>query len=245
MLTLLDHLLVALVVVGLPLRALHGIRVLRAADPQGLPALRRRLWTRAMAVQWTLAAAALGVWFAHHRDARALGLGLAPSMALTGVLVGLVTIVVIVLRQRGALVTEEALRARVRARLAPVERLMPRTAAEMPLFGALAATAGICEELLFRGYVLWYAAHFMPYALACVLQAVIFGICHAYQGRNGIWMTMFAGAFFTAVVVLTGSLYPAMLIHGLMDLHAGDLARRVFPPDPVPSPPTTPEAWSI
>lgn len=236
MLTFPDHLLVAVIVIGLPLRALHGIRVLRSATPYDLPALRARLWVRGMAVQWSLGAVVLALWFARHRDPLALGLGLKPSMGLAGVLVGLVTIVSIVLRQRGAIIADDTLRARVRARLAPVERLMPRSVREMPLFTALAATAGFCEELLFRGYLLWYFAHGMPWAAACVLQAIVFGVCHAYQGRNGIWMTMFAGAFFTAVVVITGSLYPAMLIHGLMDLHAGDLARRVFPPDPVPAP---------
>ena len=138
----------------------------------------------------------------------------------------------IVVRQRGALVADESLRARVRARLAPVERLMPRSAGEMPRFAALAATAGVCEEFLFRGFLLGYLAHYVPFAAACVIQAIVFGVCHLYQGRNGVWMTTFAGAFFTAVVVLTGSLYPAMLIHGLMDLNAGDLARRVFPPEP-------------
>jgi hypothetical protein len=35
------------------------------------------------------------------------------------------------------------------------------------------------------------------------------------------------GAFFTGVVWVSGSLVPAMLIHALMDLHAGDLARRM------------------
>jgi membrane protease YdiL (CAAX protease family) len=108
---------------------------------------------------------------------------------------------------------------------------MPHAAREFPLFAALACTAGLCEEFLFRGYLLWYAVHFMPFAYACVAQALVFGACHAYQGRRGIVLTTLAGAFFTGVLLVAGSIWPSMLIHALMDLHAGDLARRVFPPE--------------
>lgn len=108
---------------------------------------------------------------------------------------------------------------------------MPHRDHEYPLFAALACTAGLCEEFLFRGYLLWYLGHVVPVPVAYVLQSVVFGVAHFYQGLRGIVMTGLAGAFFTGVRIVSGSLWPAMLIHALMDLHAGDLARRVFPPD--------------
>ena len=234
MLTLADHLLTLFIVVGLPLRALLAMRALRDAPAAAVPALRRRLWWRAIFSQWLLTGIVLAVWFAAWRSPVTLGLALRPTAGLAGVLVGLTTIVSLVLRQRRALLADEALCAKVRARLSPVERLMPHSTSEFPLFSALAITAGLCEELLFRGYLVWYAAHIVPLPAAYLLQSVVFGLCHVYQGGRGVWLTMLAGAFFTAVVLVTGSLWPAMLIHALMDLHAGDLARRVFPPDPLP-----------
>jgi membrane protease YdiL (CAAX protease family) len=234
MLTPADHMLVLLIVLGLPLRAFLGMRTLRAAPAGGVPALRKRLWWRAIASQWLLTGVMLAVWFASWRSPVSLGLALRPSAGLMGVLVGLATIVSLVVRQRRALVEDESLRERVRERLAPVERLMPHAAGEYPLFALLAVTAGVCEEILFRGYLLWYAAHWLPLPAAYVTQAVVFGVCHLYQGGRGILMTGLAGAFFSAVLLVSGSLWPAMLIHALMDLHAGDLARRVFPPDALP-----------
>lgn len=236
MLTIADHLLAALIIVGLPLRAWTGMRSLRAATSLQLPGLRRRLWVRAIAMQWSLTAVVLIVWLRHYRSPITLGLGLEPTAGLAGVLVGLTTIVSLVVRQRGALTTDEALRAKVRERLAPVERLMPHHAREYPLFAVLACTAGLCEEFLFRGYLLWYLGHLVPPPLGAVLQAVIFGLAHFYQGARGIVMTGVAGLFFTGVRWVSGSLWPAMLVHALMDLHAGDLARRVFPPDGPPDP---------
>jgi len=234
MLTLADRLMALVIVVGLPLRAWFGMRALKAAPSPALPALRRRLWRRAIASQWLLVALVLLVWLSARRSVQALGLALRPSGALVGVLVGLAAIVSIVLRQRASVTTDETLRARIRARLAPVERLMPRSSSDLPWFSALAITAGLCEELLFRGYLLWVAGHLLPFPVAPAAQALVFGLCHAYQGGRGIVLTTFAGAFLTLVVLVTGSLWPAMLIHALMDLHAGDLARRVFPPDPEP-----------
>ena len=231
MLTPADHVLVLLIVVGLPLRALFGIRALRAAPALSVPELRRRLWGRAIATQWLLAVLVLWHWRMTFRSLASLGLVLRPTAGLAGVLVGLTTIVILVSRQRRALVSDESLRARVRDRLAAVERLMPHAAHEFPLFAGLACTAGLCEEFLFRGYLLWYAVHFLPFGFACVAQALVFGVCHAYQGRRGVLLTTLAGAFFTGVLLVAGSIWPAMLIHALMDLHAGDLARRVFPPD--------------
>jgi membrane protease YdiL (CAAX protease family) len=208
------------------------MRALKAASPEALPALRMRLWQRAIASQWLLVLGVVAVWMWTHRSFVSLRLPLLPTAGLAGVLVGLTTIVSLVMRQRGQLASDETLRARVRERLAPVERLLPRTSQEFPWFTALAITAGVCEEFLFRGYVLWYLVHLMPSPAAWALQALLFGLGHAYQGRRGIVMTGLAGAFFSGVVYLSGSLWPAMLIHALMDVHAGDLARRVLPAEP-------------
>ena len=234
MLTLADQLLALLIVIGLPLRAWYGMQRLNAAPASELAALRPRLWARAILSQWALVAIVVAVWIATHRSFTTLGLALRPTGGLAGVMVGLVTIVIIVLRQRSAVDSDESLRQRIRERLAPVERLMPRRTSDFRIFTALACTAGLCEEFLFRGYLAWVAGLLLPFPVAPAAQALVFGLCHAYQGWRGIVMTTFAGAFLTAVVLVTGSLWPSIVIHALMDLHAGDLARRVFPPDAAP-----------
>ena len=56
------------------------------------------------------------------------------------------------------------------------------TPAEMRRFTWLGITAGIVEELIFRGYLVWYFSSFVPLWAAIVITAVAFGIGHAYQG---------------------------------------------------------------
>ena len=240
MLTLADKVLVLLIVLGLPLRAWYGMRRLNSAPAGEVEALRPRLWARAILSQWVLVALVAATWLANHRSVLTLGLALKPTGGLAGVLVGLVSIVILVLRTRGAGDTDESVRERIRQRLSPVERLMPRRASDFRLFAALACTAGLCEEFLFRGYLAWVAGLLLPFPVAPAVQALVFGFCHAYQGWRGIVLTSFAGAFLTAVVLVTGSLWPSIVIHALMDLHAGDLARRVFPRDDAPGAPPVP-----
>lgn len=228
MLTPIDTLLVLLITVGLPLRALYSMRRLKRTEPQALERVRPRMYALAMLTQWSLAFAVVALWFVQGRSWAGLGLELRLGGGLLGVLAGLFTISLMVWRQRAAIESEPELQARVRNRLAGVEKLLPTNDRESALFRALSVTAGVCEELLFRGFLFWVFTHFLPFWGAAALQAVLFGLGHAYQGPKGIVATTLAGAFLTGVLIVSGSLYPAMLVHALMDLNAGDMGRRAF-----------------
>ena len=223
-----DHLLVLVILIGLPIRAFFSMRALRAASEAELPALRRRIWRNAIVSQWLLVGLVVALMVTLGREPATLMLVPRPTAGMLGVLLGLATIVSLVVRQRGSVDTDEEVRARVRERLAPVVRLMPGSRSEYALFAVLACTAGICEEFLFRGYLLWYGSQLMPVLWAGAAQAVLFGVAHFYQGPRGILLTGFAGVFLTAVTFVSGSIWPAVLIHALMDLNAGDMAMRAF-----------------
>ncbi len=225
-----DFLLAAVIVVGLPLRALFGYRRLLAASDADLPALRPMLYLRAIVSQWTLSAAVLTVWVGFRRPWSDLGLELVRSLTLAGVLVGLVIVVPALLRQRSQLAADSELRARVRERLAGAIRLMPTDDREHRLFNVLAVTAGVCEELLFRGFLVWFVSRYTSLLVAHGVVSVVFGIGHAYQGPRGMLRTGLAGAFFSGLVILTGMVWPAMIVHAGMDLLAGDLSRRAAEP---------------
>lgn len=226
-----DHALAAIIVLGLPLRAWFGYRRLLAAGDDALPVLRPKLYARAIASQWALAGAVLALWIWQHRGWDVLGLVVRPGIALGGIGVGVAFVLPAVLRQRAQVAADRELRARVRERLEGAMRLMPRTDAQHRLFNVLAVTAGFCEELLYRGFLAWFAAHWLPPLAAHAVVAVAFGVGHAYQGSRGMVRTGFAGAFFSALTLVTGTVWPAMALHAGMDLLAGDLGRRVADPD--------------
>lgn len=118
--------------------------------------------------------------------------------------------------------------ARVLARVARFERIMPRSPQDLRWFSAVSVTAGICEELLYRAYLLWYLGHWMGAVPAVVVAALVFGVGHFYQGPPGMLRTGIVGAAFAGIYRLSGSIFPGMLAHALLDLYSGRMVYEAY-----------------
>jgi len=102
------------------------------------------------------------------------------------------------------------------------ERILPTRAAELLPYGALAVTAGVCEEFLYRGFAMAALERTaVPTWLVVILTAALFGLAHAYQGRSGILATGLMGILFGMGRLAFGSLAPMMVWHAAVDLVAG------------------------
>jgi len=99
--------------------------------------------------------------------------------------------------------------------------ILPANAVERATFVLVALTAGVCEEVLFRGFLIRFlhdGAPALPLAAALVVSSLVFGLNHLYQGRKGVLGTTIAGLGFGLLFLVTGSLIPAIIIHALVDL---------------------------
>ena len=97
----------------------------------------------------------------------------------------------------------------------------------------VALTAGVCEEILFRGYVTWYFLAFWPgtrisLALAVIISSILFGFGHIYLGVRQVGTSAVGGVLFAAIVRVAGSLLPAMMLHAALDLNSFDLGYRAL-----------------
>jgi membrane protease YdiL (CAAX protease family) len=100
--------------------------------------------------------------------------------------------------------------------------LMPRTADEKLLFAGLALTAGFCEELVFRGYLIpVLAVASGSTVVAAVVSSAVFGVLHAYQRPAGAARAAMLGALLAAPLLATGSVIPGMIAHAAIDLLSG------------------------
>jgi CAAX protease family protein len=221
---LLDHVLFVLLAAFFPVwAATFGFRRLLRAAPADRARARVSLYRRAIAIQWALVAVVAAMWLALGRGWLALGLVPRITGGLVGVLVGLVFAVLFILRQRAAAIRDESSHADIRRRLGKIELMMPRSRGELAWFFRLSFTAGVCEEILYRGYLLWYLGHWLAPVPSLLVAAALFGIGHSYQGWRGMLLTAVLGAFFGEIYGITGSLFAPMLIHALMDAHSGHL----------------------
>lgn len=108
-------------------------------------------------------------------------------------------------------------------RSGPLDALLPRTGAERLAFVGVALTAGICEEVLFRGVPVFVLGRQFPDIgpLATTLAAaVLFGAAHLHQGWGRVAGTGLMGAILTGVYLSTGALWIPMVVHVLVELRA-------------------------
>jgi membrane protease YdiL (CAAX protease family) len=199
-------------------------RLRRATDPQAKVQAYRRI----VAVLWGLtvvAAVAVPPSDLLHPPALGGAIGRLASErgAARAVMIG-------ILAALGAQLLIPLLVPRARARLAgPLAKLgwfLPSSPAERRWWVAVCVSAGVCEEVLYRGFLLRYLAGGVaaqpPFGLggtsAVLVAALLFGAAHTYQGAVGILSTAAAAILFTALCVATGSLWLPMLVHTLIDL---------------------------
>jgi uncharacterized protein len=102
------------------------------------------------------------------------------------------------------------------------ERLLPTTAFEFAHYCALAVTAGVCEEFLYRGFAMAALSRAaVPEWAVVVISSILFGLAHAYQGRGGMVGTGLLGVSFACSRIVFSSLIPVIVWHAGVDVVAG------------------------
>ena len=227
-----SHALALLLIIGVPLWDRWETRRLRSStDPEVKGACYRRI----VIVLWLLTALALvsmplatiltplsgeAPWLSN----RGSGRGIAVGMMLGVVLSLLMPVILGWFRP--------ALRDSFAAPLEKIAFFLPKTTRERSWFAAVSITAGICEELLYRGFLIRYF-HELPWmpglTVSAVLAAIVFGLGHGYQGWTGVVSTAALAIALTIMFYALGVLWPVMLVHALIDLRVLVLLRLAAP----------------
>ena len=208
----------------IPWRGAVRIRKL-LARPLLSQAERLGTYASTIAFQWLLTAIVAWRCVAHHYDARELGLVIDNRVETAIVAIFFAAFF-------GFLQSFAARRMATapdpsKSRLAALAlRLMPETAIESLVFVALAVTAGVCEEFLYRGFVFAAITRAAGVPIALLGSSALFSLAHIYQGRRGLITTFILGVLFAASRIWTGNLIPAVVAHAVVDLVAGLVAVR-------------------
>ena len=101
---------------------------------------------------------------------------------------------------------------------AAIRNLLPHTGLEIATWLLLSLTAGICEEMIFRGYLQrQFTAWTGNAAAGIALQGIVFGVAHAYQGPKQILIIAVYGCMFGSLAWWRKSLRPGMAAHFFQD----------------------------
>ena len=191
------------------------------AKPRVEPAERISLYCSTIIFQWLAAAVAAWRAWAHGFTTAQLGLAFPHRVSLIMVstlgAVLIVTLQWLNLRRMGR--STSPLRGPLHAL---AERILPQSRMELIPFFALAVTAGLCEEFLYRGFAMAVLSRTgLPTAAVVVLSSVLFGMAHLYQGRAGFVSTSVLGILLGVSRAALDSLLPVVVWHVSVDVVAG------------------------
>lgn len=102
-----------------------------------------------------------------------------------------------------------------------VDSVLPQNMLETLLWIGLSISAGICEELAFRGYLQrQIRALGVGMAAAVLGQGLVFGAAHAYQGWKNVVVITVLGVLYGALAAWRKNLAPGILAHAWSDVYA-------------------------
>jgi membrane protease YdiL (CAAX protease family) len=210
-----------ILLVAVPLLGLWDFRRLIRWTREGLPDARLKSYNMLLVMEWGLTFGLVAWWLLAGRDWGSLGLvssyfgwrwlALGLGLGATGYMIWQMTTVMKDPQQ-----LEE-----LRGKMGDLSALVPITPREDRMFALVSVTAGVCEEILYRGILMGILTPVVGLWPAVGLSSVIFGMGHAYQGFSGIVKTTGVGLVLALLTVFSGSLLAAMVLHTVIDLTSG------------------------
>ena len=211
-------------------RSYSRLRRDRDRDPNALVRL-YRLW---FATSWSLAAlGALVIAVSPGVDLSHIGLAMPDDpgrLATTLIGIAIVLPVMVLVGRR------QAAKGKVVRGAEGIADLLPRDARERRYGAAMAVTAGVCEELVYRGVLiaLFVGVLGVSVTVAAGLSLALFAVGHLYQGWRSMLLVLLPGYALTAMYLTSGSLLLPILVHILIDVRS--LALTPAPARPAAAP---------
>lgn len=216
MAVILSHLLAAYAILLAPWLGHVYYRRAQRRIASGVPDAKLRLYQSMAVEQIGCTAVVLAIWRLGRIPAASLGLVAPRSWGLTlGVFVGLAGLLVwssLKVRPKA-----DKIREKVKDK---VGALLPDSLPERRWYGAISLGAGISEELVYRGFLLYYFGAYVPHLNMferVLLTSICFGVAHVYQGKLQIVSTGVLGLVFAGLYLVSGSLLLPGLVHAAVD----------------------------
>ena len=108
---------------------------------------------------------------------------------------------------------------------------LPTDYGQLASFAVLAFSAAICEELIFRGFMMTYLTSLIgegQFALCVIvgIPAIAFTIGHYYQGWSAMIRVFVGGVLFGWIFYISDSILIPIIVHAVIDLTSGYLSTK-------------------
>ena len=216
-----DHLYAAVVFVAFPLYARYTFPALvddirRRGEPARINGYRHTVLT------WIVfACVLLSGWHLFDRSWIELGFRWPPPLALAcGLFVAAAGVAIFAQPLRRLAADPDNAR-QLHADLGDLIEFLPVSNRDQRWFRLVAVNAGLTEELVFRGYLLWYLGNYLDTWTAAVIAVLMFALAHLYQGIRQLPGLVIISSIAVALYLWTDSLLVPVLFHIAHDLVQG------------------------
>lgn len=227
-----DHVLIFVLLVAQPVYGAYEARQIRKDAQSGRPLDRIRWYRETVLWEWGFFVVLLIAWLQFSRSFADLGfikpggVGFWVGAMLVIPLIGYLVVVYHRIKKMNG---EE--RAKNIEHLGDLKVYLPHSDRDLKYFTGVSATAGLVEEVVYRGFVIWYFSQFIPIWPAVIASSLLFGLAHSYQGLKGMLNCGTVGLGFGALYVLTGSIWLPIIAHFLFDALQGLSLRELLRSD--------------
>ena len=126
-------------------------------------------------------------------------------------------------------ITDKDEREETRDRLEEQTPFMPSKWKELPAYTIMCISAGVFEEIVFRGFLITFFRYLFAgfpagAAWAVITPAIIFSLAHFYQGAKAVFKILVLSLLFGMIFWHSGSLIAVIILHFLLDLVSGMLS---------------------
>jgi uncharacterized protein len=156
-----------------------------------------------------------------HLNTQTLG----PWVTYIALVLGIVYFFTLIYYVVGTRVSEKLMNTLIQAKRQELAKnqftdIMPVSKEDKKVWTYVSWTAGITEEVIYRGFLIYALAVLFPSLsiwVILVVAAVVFGLAHTYQGVPNVIRTSVIGFFFAILYIGLGSIIPLMILHFLID----------------------------
>ena len=173
---------------------------------------------------WVLALLILVVFFVQQEDLSLLGLSINFDINFTiSLVVGSALVIFLLVSSK---VTPENIES-IEKKFNDIIFYLPINNKEFKWFVLVSLSAGLCEELIYRGYLYWYLNQYTNIYVSLLISNILFALAHLWSGGKNIIASFFTGLVMAGVYLFSGSIWVSILIHAGIDIQSGLITYRL------------------